>query len=191
TQHIRDALPIWRKRHRRRLTILRDAFDAKVLNAQPSQCSEAFVIGHPRHRGNHDDGKNQNPIGAPPATRARRRAGRFVDFPAAILCFRHESQILGLCFAQVKRVARLDAIRAPSLSLLMYTAQHLCAIDDRWEASMPKCLWLFSLLLIVATAVAAQQAPRQLDAVKREAVEETDRLQTFTEQMVDQIFSYS
>ncbi|HJZ63302.1 MAG TPA: amidohydrolase [Candidatus Acidoferrum sp.] len=56
---------------------------------------------------------------------------------------------------------------------------------------MPKCLWLFSLLLIVAPALAAQQAPPQLDAVKREAVEETDRLQTFTQQMVDQIFSYS
>jgi len=58
------------------------------------------------------------------------------------------------------------------------------------KASMPKCLSVFSLLLIVAPALAAQQAPPELDALKREAVEETDRLQTFTRQMVDQIFSY-
>src|SRR5262250_1541978 len=46
-------------------------------------------------------------------------------------------------------------------------------------------------LLILAPVLAAQQAPPQLGALKQEAVEETDKMQTFTQQMVDQIFSYS
>ncbi|HWY41951.1 MAG TPA: amidohydrolase [Candidatus Sulfotelmatobacter sp.] len=46
------------------------------------------------------------------------------------------------------------------------------------------------LFLLLAPILPAQNTP-SLDALKREAVEETDKLQTFTQQMVDQIFSYS
>jgi aminobenzoyl-glutamate utilization protein B len=45
-------------------------------------------------------------------------------------------------------------------------------------------------ILLVAPLLSAQQAP-SLDALKQEAVVETDKMQTFTQQMVDQIFSYS
>jgi len=44
--------------------------------------------------------------------------------------------------------------------------------------------------LLLAPVLSAQQTP-QLDALKHEALDETDKLQTFTQQMVDQIFSYS
>ena len=46
------------------------------------------------------------------------------------------------------------------------------------------------LVLFLVPALSAQQTP-QIDALKREAVEETDKLQNFTQQIVDQIFSYS
>ena len=55
---------------------------------------------------------------------------------------------------------------------------------------MLKRLSTLSILLILVPLLRAQQAP-QLDALKHEALEETDKLQTFTQQMVDQIFSYS
>jgi len=48
---------------------------------------------------------------------------------------------------------------------------------------------VFALCRAVAPA-SAQDAP-PLDALKREAVAEVDKLQTLTQQMVDQIFSYS
>ena len=54
---------------------------------------------------------------------------------------------------------------------------------------MNKCPPVVALLLI-APVLSAQQTP-PLDTLKHEAVEETDKLQTFTQQMVDQIFSYS
>src|SRR5207244_5436928 len=46
------------------------------------------------------------------------------------------------------------------------------------------------MLLILVPVIRAQQPPA-LDGLKHEAVEETDKLQTFTQQMVDQIFSFS
>ena len=46
------------------------------------------------------------------------------------------------------------------------------------------------LFLLLAPILPAQNTP-SLDALKHEGVEETDKLQTFTQQMVDQIFSYS
>lgn len=45
-------------------------------------------------------------------------------------------------------------------------------------------------LALLAPVLPAQQPPL-LDALKQEAVAETDKMQTFTQQMVDQIFSYS
>ena len=44
-----------------------------------------------------------------------------------------------------------------------------------------------ALLVILAPGLAAQQ----LDQLKKEAVEETDKLQTLTQQMVDEIFSFA
>lgn len=55
---------------------------------------------------------------------------------------------------------------------------------------MYKSLPAFLLLLILAPTLRAQQAP-QLDVLKHEAVEEVEKMQIFTQQMVDQIFSYS
>src|SRR5882762_3284477 len=55
---------------------------------------------------------------------------------------------------------------------------------------MLKRLSSLSILLILVPLLRAQQ-PAQLDALKHEAVEETDKLQTFTQKMIDQIFSYS
>src|SRR5215469_13873289 len=55
---------------------------------------------------------------------------------------------------------------------------------------MLKRLSFFAGLLLLTPIVFAQQPP-SLDALKEEAVAETDKLQTFTQQMVDQIFSYS
>jgi aminobenzoyl-glutamate utilization protein B len=49
--------------------------------------------------------------------------------------------------------------------------------------------WLIGVLLLPAVLLAQQ--PAELPALKQEAVTEVDRLQTFTQQMVDQIFSYS
>lgn len=48
---------------------------------------------------------------------------------------------------------------------------------------------LAGFLALVSTAVAQQ--PPSLDSLKQEAAAESDRMQTFTQQMVDQIFSYS
>src|SRR5258708_7419991 len=56
--------------------------------------------------------------------------------------------------------------------------------------SLLKRLSLLSILLILVPVIRAQQPPA-LDGLKNEAVEETDKLQTFTQQMVDQIFSFS
>ena len=46
------------------------------------------------------------------------------------------------------------------------------------------------LFLLLAPILPAQNTP-SLDTLKHEGAEETDKLQTFTQQMVDQIFSYS
>src|SRR5262249_54920634 len=88
--------------------------------------------------------------------------------------------------------APLDAFRGP----FSFGLDVNCASFSRFRrllrgSSMPKHLSSLILLLILAPVLAAQQAPPQLDALKREAVEETDKMQTFTQQMVDQIFSYS
>src|SRR5436309_13539432 len=48
---------------------------------------------------------------------------------------------------------------------------------------------LVSVLFLPALLFAQQST--ELPALKQEAVTEVDRLQTFTQQMVDQIFSYS
>src|SRR5579859_221878 len=55
---------------------------------------------------------------------------------------------------------------------------------------MRKRLVTLAFLLIIAPFLRAQQLP-PLDALKHEAAEETEKLQTFTQQMVDQIFSFS
>jgi len=55
---------------------------------------------------------------------------------------------------------------------------------------MQKRFSALGLFLLLAPILPAQNTP-SLDALKHEAVEETDKLQTFTQQMVDQIFSYS
>src|SRR5579863_9457454 len=59
-------------------------------------------------------------------------------------------------------------------------------------ARMTKFLSTACLLsaLTFAPALFAQQTP-SLDALKQEAVTETDKLQTLTQQMVDEIFSFS
>jgi aminobenzoyl-glutamate utilization protein B len=57
-----------------------------------------------------------------------------------------------------------------------------------------KALRAALLVFVLALApLGAQQHPQpaQLDALKKEAVAEVDKLQTFTQQIVDQIFSYS
>jgi aminobenzoyl-glutamate utilization protein B len=48
-----------------------------------------------------------------------------------------------------------------------------------------------SMLCVVAVSALRAQQPAKLDALKHEAVAETDRMQNFTQQMVDQIFSFS
>ena len=57
---------------------------------------------------------------------------------------------------------------------------------------MKKCLLAVGVLLAgtVCLPLGGQQ-PAKLDALKTQAVSEVDQLQTFTQQMVDQIFSYS
>lgn len=47
------------------------------------------------------------------------------------------------------------------------------------------------LLMLFAAPVLFGQQPADLQAFKEEAVSETDKLQTFTQQMVDEIFSFS
>src|SRR3989442_13818206 len=59
--------------------------------------------------------------------------------------------------------------------------------------TMKKTLVLLGTLLAAFTMIAplgAQQAP-PLDELKKTAIAEVDKLQTFTQQMVDQIYSYS
>jgi aminobenzoyl-glutamate utilization protein B len=48
-----------------------------------------------------------------------------------------------------------------------------------------------SMLCVVAVSALRAQQPAKLDALKHEAVAEIDRMQNFTQQMVDQIFSFS
>src|SRR5499433_1420232 len=55
---------------------------------------------------------------------------------------------------------------------------------------MLKRFSVIAISVFLGPILCAQQTP-SLDALKHEAVEETDKLQTFTQQMVDQIFSYS
>jgi aminobenzoyl-glutamate utilization protein B len=47
-----------------------------------------------------------------------------------------------------------------------------------------------SVAFVFTSGIKAQQAPK-LDALKQEAVAETEKMQAFTQQMVDQIFSFS
>src|SRR5215471_8147758 len=54
---------------------------------------------------------------------------------------------------------------------------------------MKKYLAIIGFLFLAPTLY-AQEAPA-LDALKDEAVEETDKMRTFTQQMVDQVFSFS
>ena len=54
---------------------------------------------------------------------------------------------------------------------------------------MKRILAVFGFLL-ASPVLPAQQTP-SLDALKQEAVAETDKMQTFTQQIVDQIFSFS
>ena len=57
---------------------------------------------------------------------------------------------------------------------------------------MTKSLTLAGILFLgLATVVARAQSPVQLEALKAEAVTESDKLQIFTQQMVDEIFSFS
>ena len=57
---------------------------------------------------------------------------------------------------------------------------------------MKKCIAAASALLAVFAFLPLRaQQPASLDSLKAEAVAEVDHLQTFTQQMVDQIFSYS
>jgi aminobenzoyl-glutamate utilization protein B len=51
--------------------------------------------------------------------------------------------------------------------------------------------WLTLCTLLVTCLPARCQQAEKVETLKREAVEEVDKLQTFTQQMVDQIFSYS
>ena len=55
---------------------------------------------------------------------------------------------------------------------------------------MQKRFLALALSFFLAPILSAQNAPA-LDALKQEALAETDKLQTFTQQMVDQIFSFS
>lgn len=54
-----------------------------------------------------------------------------------------------------------------------------------------RLILLLASVLMLWPTVSAQEHPTKLDAMKREAVAEVDKLQTFTQQMVDQIFSFS
>src|SRR3989442_7241333 len=66
----------------------------------------------------------------------------------------------------------------------------------RRDAMTKKAVWLGMLLaaltpaLIIVAPLRAQQAP-PLDELKKTAIAEVDKLQTFTQQMVDEIYSYS
>jgi aminobenzoyl-glutamate utilization protein B len=63
---------------------------------------------------------------------------------------------------------------------------------SRRIAMTKKAMWLGMLLaaLTIIAPLRAQQAP-PLDELKNTAIAEVDKLQTFTQQMVDQIYSYS
>ena len=54
------------------------------------------------------------------------------------------------------------------------------------------CIFVFVMLLaVVASWKSNAQESKTLDDIKRQAVVEVDKLQTFTQQMVDQVFSFS
>jgi len=59
--------------------------------------------------------------------------------------------------------------------------------------SIPLCFFVCLAALVLVPVTRAQQSAKlpNLDALKREAVSEVDKLQTFTQQMVDQVFSFS
>ena len=62
----------------------------------------------------------------------------------------------------------------------------------RLGCAVTKSLTLAGILFLgLATVVARAQSPVQLEALKAEAVTESDKLQIFTQQMVDEIFSFS
>src|SRR5262249_36992263 len=52
-------------------------------------------------------------------------------------------------------------------------------------------LTTIALILTFSTHIRSQPAPPNLDQLKREAISEVDSLKDLTQQMVDQIFSYS
>ena len=53
-------------------------------------------------------------------------------------------------------------------------------------------IFLFALLVVLAVGRSAHtQETAALGGLKREAISEVDKLQVLTQQMVDQIFSYS
>src|SRR5262249_13978792 len=54
-----------------------------------------------------------------------------------------------------------------------------------------KALFLAILPVLLASLPARTQSAIKLDDLKREAISEVDKMQTLTQQMVDQIFSYS
>src|SRR5262245_45388576 len=56
---------------------------------------------------------------------------------------------------------------------------------------MKRFVLVFLLLSLFAPRPAFPQESKTLDDLKRQAVTEVDKLQTFTQQMVDQIFSFS
>src|SRR5207245_3372513 len=62
-----------------------------------------------------------------------------------------------------------------------------------WRSGMKKFVLSagFLLAVIPATAMRAQQPPAALGMLKKEAVAEVDKLQVLTQQMVDEIFSFS
>jgi aminobenzoyl-glutamate utilization protein B len=51
--------------------------------------------------------------------------------------------------------------------------------------------YLLTIALLLTTAPLSAQEAKTLDDLKRQAVAEVDKLQTFTQQMVDQIFSFA
>src|ERR1700686_3470115 len=57
------------------------------------------------------------------------------------------------------------------------------------ESSMRQMISVLAVILFVTAASSAQQP--DLSQLKREAVSEVDSMQTLTQQMVDEIFSYA
>ncbi|MCI0665135.1 MAG: amidohydrolase, partial [Acidobacteria bacterium] len=53
---------------------------------------------------------------------------------------------------------------------------------------------LFLIALVISTIATSSARPQQgsvIDDLKRDAIGQIDKLQVFTQQMVDQVFSYS